>query len=82
MVWQSAMPGIDESRPFIAVNIAVLTVSDTRTAADDTSGDTLVARLVAAGHRLAARTIVIDDVAAITGQLRTWIADPGVDVVI
>ena len=82
MVWQSAMPGIDESRPFIAVNIAVLTVSDTRTAADDTSGDTLVARLVAAGHRLAARTIVTDDVADITRQLRTWIADPGVDVVI
>ncbi len=82
MVWQSAMPGIDESRPFIAVNIAVLTVSDTRTAADDTSGDTLVARLVSAGHRLAARTIVIDDVAEITRQLRAWIADAGVDVVI
>jgi molybdenum cofactor biosynthesis protein B len=76
------MPGIDPQRPFVAVNIAVLTVSDTRTAADDTSGDTLVARIEAAGHKLAARTIVKDDIPAIVAQLRAWIADPGVDVVI
>jgi molybdenum cofactor biosynthesis protein B len=76
------MPGIDEQRPFVPVNIAVLTVSDTRTAADDTSGDTLVARLEAAGHKLAARTIVKDEVSAIVAQLRAWITDPGIDVVI
>jgi len=76
------MPGIDESRPFIAVHIAVLTVSDTRAAESDRSGDTLVERLTAAGHRLADRAIVKDEVAAITGQLRRWIDDDGVDVVI
>jgi molybdenum cofactor biosynthesis protein B len=76
------MAGIDASRPFVPVNIAVLTVSDTRTEADDRSGATLIERLTAAGHRLAARRIVKDDVAAITTQLRQWIADPGIDVVI
>jgi molybdenum cofactor biosynthesis protein B len=76
------MARIDESRPFIPVNIAVLTVSDSRTAADDTSGDTLAARIAAAGHRVAARAIVRDDAAAIAGLLRGWIADPAVDVVI
>lgn len=76
------MSGIDESRPFVPVNIAVLTVSDTRTPADDRSGDVLVERLVAAGHRLAARAIVRDERAAIAGRLRAWVADPGVDVVI
>ncbi len=74
--------GLDESREFIAVRIAVLTVSDTRTAADDRSGDTLAERLVAAGHRLAARGIVRDDRAAIAAQLRAWIADAGVDVIL
>jgi len=73
---------IDESRTFIPVNIAVLTVSDTRTLADDKSGQTLVDRLTAAGHMLAARTIVTDDVAKIVAQLREWIADPKIEVVI
>src|SRR3546814_6812114 len=72
---------IDESRPFLPVNIAVLTISDTRTEADDRSGATLVERLREAGHKLAARTIVRDDVDAIAAQLETWIADPEIDAV-
>lgn len=76
------MPGIDQSRPFVPVHIAVLTVSDTRTLETDRSGDTLVQRLTGAGHVLAARAIVKDDVPAITAQLREWIADDGVEVVI
>ncbi|MGF1502242.1 MAG: molybdenum cofactor biosynthesis protein B [Paracoccaceae bacterium] len=73
---------IDTSRPFVPVNIAVLTVSDTRTEAEDRSGDLLVARLTAAGHRLADRAIVTDDEPAIVEQLQTWITDPGIDAVI
>jgi len=73
---------IDDSRPFVPVAIAVMTVSDTRTPADDRSGDTLVARLEAAGHKLAARAIVTDDTDKIAAQLRAWIADPDVDCVI
>jgi len=76
------MPRLDESRPFLPVNIALLTVSDTRSAADDTSGDTLAALVAAAGHRVVARRIVRDDRDAITAQLREWIAEPTVDVVI
>lgn len=76
------MARIDESRPFLQVTIAVLTVSDTRSLDTDTSGAALAARIVDAGHILAARTIVKDDVAAIAGQLRAWIADPAIDVVI
>ena len=76
------MAKIDESRPFLAVNIAVLTVSDTRIEADDKSGNTLVERLTADGHRLAARAIVKDDIPSITAQLRAWIDDPAIDVVI
>src|SRR5262245_37435297 len=76
------MSRIDETRPFLPVSIAVLTVSDTRTAADDKSGNTLVELLTRAGHKLAARAIVKDDVGAITEQLKAWIADAGVDVVI
>ena len=77
------MPGrIDESVPFRALRIAVLTVSDTRTAADDRSGDTLAERLLAAGHELAARAIVRDDLGEIVAWLRGWIADPSVEVVI
>ncbi|HUB13785.1 MAG TPA: molybdenum cofactor biosynthesis protein B [Acetobacteraceae bacterium] len=76
------MARIDESRPFLAVNIAVLTVSDTRTAANDTSGDALAERIVKAGHRVAARTICQDDVSTIEHHLRCWIADPEIDVVI
>ena len=76
------MPGIDEKRPFLAVNIAVLTVSDTRSIDNDTSGQVLVERLEAAGHRLAGRAIVRDEVAAITECLKGWIGDPSIDVVI
>jgi molybdenum cofactor biosynthesis protein B len=73
---------IDESRPFIAVNIAVLTVSDTRTLADDRSGDTLVERISKSGHRVAARAIEKDDAVAIERHLRAWIMDREIDVVI
>jgi molybdenum cofactor biosynthesis protein B len=76
------MARIDESRPFITVNIAVLTISDTRTPATDTSGDTLAERIQGAGHRVVARSIVRDEVAAIEAHLRDWIADPGIDVII
>ncbi|HTW25932.1 MAG TPA: molybdenum cofactor biosynthesis protein B [Acetobacteraceae bacterium] len=76
------MARIDESRPFLPVSIAVLTVSDTRDASSDTSGDALAARIAAAGHRLADRAIVRDDAAAIEARLRGWIADPAVDVVV
>ena len=76
------MPGIDETRPFYPVNIAILTVSDTRRPKDDESGNVLEARLKEAGHKLAARTIVHDEKAEIVAQLKQWIADPGVDVVI
>jgi molybdopterin adenylyltransferase len=73
---------IDETRPFIPVGIAVLTVSDTRTSADDRSGDTLVERIADAGHRLAARAIVPDEKDAIKGQVLAWTAETGIDVVI
>ena len=76
------MTKIDESRPFLPVNIAVMTVSDTRSAADDRSGDTLVARIEGAGHVVADRRIVPDEIAAIVASLKGWIADPAVDVVI
>jgi len=76
------MTSIDESKNFIPLNIAVLTISDTRSAVDDKSGATLVDRLAAAGHKLAAREITTDDVEAIRGVVKTWIADPGVDVII
>jgi molybdopterin adenylyltransferase len=76
------MARLDETRPFIPVGIAVLTVSDTRTLSDDRSGDTLAARIADAGHRLAARAIVKDDVAAIRNQVEAWTRDDAVDVVI
>ncbi len=72
----------DDSRPFVPVNIAVLTVSDTRTEADDESGRTLVERIIGAGHRVADRKIVPDECQAIIAQLERWIADREVDVVI
>ena len=74
--------GIDLSRRFIPVAIAVLTVSDTRSLADDTSGDALAARIAAAGHSLAGRALERDDADVIERHLRQWIADPAVDVVI
>ena len=76
------MSKIEGEREFLPVNIAVLTVSDTRTPEDDRSGNTLVKRIADAGHRLADRDIVRDDKEAIVARLRTWIADPDVDVVI
>ena len=76
------MSRIDDTRDFIPVRIAVLTVSDTRGPEDDRSGDTLVARIESAGHRLFARAIVQDERAQIAGKLREWIENPDVDVVI
>ncbi len=76
------MAKIEGERDFLPVNIAVLTVSDTRTFENDTSGDTLAARIEKAGHRLAARDIVADEKDLIVAKLRAWIADPGIDAVI
>ncbi|GGF60874.1 molybdenum cofactor biosynthesis protein [Azorhizobium oxalatiphilum] len=76
------MPGLDETRPFVPLNIAVLTISDTRTLADDRSGNVLAERLTTAGHTLADRRIVTDDVEAIRDVVKGWIADKAVDVVI
>src|SRR5262245_12952061 len=76
------MPGLDESRQFIPLKIAVLTVSDTRSLADDKSGGTLVERIEKAGHAVAGRAIVEDDIEAIRTQVRAWIADSAIDVVI
>ena len=69
-------------REFIPVHVAVLTVSDTRTAANDTSGDYIANRLAEAGHRIVARAIVKDSELLIRAQLAQWIAEAGVDVVI
>ena len=76
------MHRIDETAKFLPVNIAVATISDTRTAANDTSGDALAERATKAGHRLVARTIIRDDAEAIEAQLRQWIAAQEIDVVI
>jgi molybdenum cofactor biosynthesis protein B len=77
-----AMPGIDANRPFIAVRLAILTVSDTRTAADDVSGQLLAERATAAGHQVVARHIVRDEQTQIEQALRASIDDPNIDVVI
>ena len=76
------MAHTDETRPFLPVGFAVLTVSDTRTLEDDKSGRTLAERIEAAGHRLVAREIVTDDVEAIRAVVRRWAADPAVDAVL
>lgn len=76
------MPGLDQTRAFVALKIAVLTISDTRSLDEDKSGATLAGRIEAAGHALADRAIVTDDVEAIRAVLKAWIADPAVDVVI
>lgn len=76
------MAGIDDSLPFAPVNIAVLTVSDTRTEETDKSGALLVERLKKAGHTLAEKAIVRDERAAIGAKLKQWIADPAVEVVL
>jgi len=76
------MAGIDETRQFVPLKIAVLTVSDTRELADDKSGATLAERIEKAGHTVAGRAIVTDDVEKIRAQVQRWIADPAIDVVI
>ena len=73
---------IDEARPFIPLSIAVMTVSDTRTLEDDRSGDTLVKRLEDAGHKLADRSIVKDDVDALQNQVKAWVADDTIEAII
>ncbi|TAL01158.1 MAG: molybdenum cofactor biosynthesis protein B [Rhodospirillaceae bacterium] len=76
------MAGIDQSKTFVPINIAVMTVSDTRTLETDTSGAILAERIVGMGHKLAARVIVKDDVPLIVAQLKSWIADPLVDCIV
>ena len=76
------MSRIDESREFIPIRIAVLTVSDSRSLEQDRSGQTLVDRITTAGHVIADRQILPDERAQIADQLRAWVADPAIDVVI
>jgi molybdopterin adenylyltransferase len=78
------MPGgrIDTDRAFTALGVALLTISDSRDASNDTSGDLLAQRAAAAGHELRARALVPDDAAAIQRQVKEWIADRAIDVVI
>lgn len=76
------MPGIDETLVFHPLRIAILTVSDTRDEATDSSGRLLAERLEAAGHELAGKAIVKDEVEAIRGRVRAWVADEGVDVIL
>jgi molybdopterin adenylyltransferase len=75
-------PTFSDKRPFVPVNIAILTVSDTRDQASDKSGDTLAELAAQAGHHVVARRIVKDDQSLIVAALRAWIADSGIDVVI
>jgi molybdenum cofactor biosynthesis protein B len=82
IITEKPMTRIDDSRPFIAVRIAILTMSDTRTLAEDTSGATLVKLAEEAGHKIAARTLLRDDTAAIQSQVKGWVDDPNIDVVI
>lgn len=76
------MPKIDDTRPFIPVRIAILTMSDTRAIAEDRSGNTLAELASTAGHTIAARALVKDDITAIRTTVEGWIADPAIDVVI
>jgi molybdenum cofactor biosynthesis protein B len=76
------MPGLDESKSFVPLKIAVLTVSDTRSLDDDKSGATLAERIEQAGHTVAARAIVTDDVHDIRAQMKAWIGEPAIDVII
>ncbi|MFY0682800.1 MAG: molybdenum cofactor biosynthesis protein B [Thalassovita sp.] len=76
------MSRIDDTRDFIPVRIAVMTVSDTRSLSEDKSGDTLVARIQQAGHVLQARTILRDERQEIADQLRAWVAQDDIDVII
>lgn len=76
------MPGIDESKPFVPLGVAIVTVSDTRRAADDRSGDTLAERVTGAGHRLSGRAIVADEREALRQAVCAFVADPDTDVVL
>ena len=76
------MPGIDETKRFVPLKIAVLTISDTRSIKDDKSGAVLTQRIVAAGHLVAERSIVTDEIGAIRARVKAWIEDPVIDVVI
>lgn len=76
------MPGVDHSLAFRALRIAILTVSDTRTIETDTSGAALAGRLQGAGHILADRALIRDDIAKIRGIVQSWIANPDIDAVI
>lgn len=76
------MPEIDQSRAFVPINIAILTVSDTRTLESDKSGDLLKARIEAHGHRVVARSIVKDEIEVIQTEVKQWIESPSIDVVI
>ena len=76
------MAGIDESKQFVPLKFAVLTISDTRSLKDDKSGALLVQRIVAAGHLVSERSVVPDDVEAIRARVKAWIADPMIDVII
>jgi len=78
----TTMAGIDESIPFQSINIAVLTVSDTRTLETDVSGAILGERITGAGHKLFTRVVVKDEVPLLVAQLKAWIADPQVDCII
>lgn len=73
---------LDESKPFIPVNVALLTVSDTRSFEDDSSGDILAARIADAGHKLAARAIEKDDITRLVARLHNWIDDDEIDVIV
>ena len=76
------MPGIDTELPFHPLGMAVLTISDTRSLATDTSGALLADRLVAAGHALHDRAIVTDDIAAIRAQLEAWLKRPEIEIIL
>ena len=76
------MAGIDETLTFYPLKIAVMTISDTRTEETDTSGGLLIERLTGAGHQLAARAIVTDDIGAIRAQARQWVDDPEVEIIV
>lgn len=76
------MAKIDTNRPFVAVNIAILTMSDTRSLAEDKSGNLLADLISEAGHKVAGRALTKDDIGAIQSQVQHWIRDPAIDVVI
>jgi molybdenum cofactor biosynthesis protein B len=76
------MPGISEDLPFYPLRIAVLTISDTRSEETDSSGGLLAERLTGAGHELAARAMVADDVEAIGNQVSAWADDEAIDVIL